>query len=223
MIVIDDRVASIEHDTLFGSAVGTTVPVLHFKPRKLFLGVCMLGCVASGTLAAISPTDAFDLNNVVAEASTLPVVLSPPGKMVDPATVTVVLQRLRTNSGLTWGDISHALGVTRRTVHNWLSGSRVAGVHLSRLLEFDRLVNSFALGHPDETRAMLLQPRSNGRSILDEMALTARPARRLPLSSVSVADQIGPTSDEPDLPPTGQLRRSAIRGGPLPRRRSDET
>lgn len=223
MTIVNDLVVPTRRDTFLTPRAGTTAPPTHFAPRHFFAGGCMVGCVATGTLTAISPADALALNNTVTQASTLPAMLRGQIVPVDSAAVPGVLQRLRRTSGLSWGDVADALGVTRRTIHNWLSGDRIAGVHLTRLLEFDRLVDALGTGRPEETRATLLQPRSNGRSILDEVALAARPARRVPLSTVSVADQMGPISEEPDVPATDQLRRSSIRGRALPTRRSIES
>lgn len=222
MTVLQDipTAPNTEREAWFGG-VGTTVPDVTLSPRKFIACVFMAGVAATGTLTAISPADAFALTTVVTEPSTMPALPSQPSPGLDNAVVARLLQRLRRVSGLSWGDVARALGVSRRTIHNWLGGARIAGVHLTRLVEFDRIVNATAVGTPEDTRARLLQPRSDGRSIFDDMALTARPTRRVPLSTVSVGDQLAPISGEPEV--LQPQRRSALRGGPMLRRPRDSS
>jgi transcriptional regulator with XRE-family HTH domain len=203
--------------------VGTTAPTVALGPRKFIACVFMAGCAATGTLAAVSPADAVALNTVVSQPSTLPALPAQPVEALDDLIVPGVLQRLRRMSGLSWGDLGRAVGVSRRTIHNWLGGARVAGVHLARLLELSRLVDVVSTGSPESTRALLLQPSANGRSIIDDLALTARPARRRPISSVSVGDLVSPTDENEGVSPQRPQRRSSLRGGSLPRRRPGES
>ncbi|MHB2023275.1 MAG: helix-turn-helix domain-containing protein [Mycobacteriales bacterium] len=205
---------------LFGH-VGTTVPETVGRPTKFLVTMLMVGWAATGTLTSVSPADVMALTSAAHQPTTVPALPSQPLSVMDNAIVKSLLQRLRRVSGLDWGDIARALGVSRRTIHNWLGGARIAGVHLVRLLEFDRLVNSSALGQPENTRAYLLQPRANGRSIVDEMELSARPTRRVPLSTLSVAEQLAPVSEEPEL--VNPIRHSALRGGQMPRRHPKES
>ncbi len=222
-VVQDLPSAPLERDTPFSRA-GTTVPDVTIGPRKFIACVFMAGCAATGTLTAISPADAAALTTVATEPSTLPAVpAQQSAPFGDQIAIPRLLERLRRTSGLSWGDIARAIGVSRRTIHNWLGGARVAGVHLGRLLELNRVVELLSTGVSERTRTVLLQPGAHGRSIIDELATMARPARRIPLSTVSVGDQIGPTSDEADVPPTRDLRRSSLRGGVMPRRQQNES
>jgi len=203
--------------------VGTTSPTVALRPRKFIACVFMAGCAATGTLTAVTPADAVALNTMVAHPSTLPALPAQPTAVPDNAVVPALLQQLRRMSGLNWGDLGRALGVSRRTIHNWLGEARVAGVHLTRLLELSRLVARVSTGSPESTRALLLQPTANGRSIIDDLALTARPTRRRPLSSVSVGDLVTPTDDTENASPQWPQRRSSLRGGSLPTRPPDQS
>jgi len=200
------------------TAAGTTVPDTRGRPNKFLATVLMAGLAASGTVAAgAAGADAAAFAPVVQQPSTLSGLPAHSPIVVDVALVEEVLQRVRRTSGLSWGDVARAMGVSRRTIHNWLNGARIAGVHLDRLLDLDRIVRiAGSVGRPDDVRARLLLPGPHGRSIVDEMALAARPARRIPLASTSIGDQLAPIADEPTIvrPP----RRSGLVGGSVPRR-----
>lgn len=207
-----------EEDEWFGY-VGTTPPPVMRGTRKFITCAFMAGFVATGTLSTVSPTDAIALNATTAQPGTLPAVPAPqPAAQLDQSAVPHVLQRLRRTSGLSWGEIASAVGVSRRTVHNWLAGTHVAAVHLTRLLEMSRVVDIVTTGSAEATRTALVRPNSTGRSILDEMALTARPARRRPLSSVSVGDLVTPVDEAASVSTQRPQRRSSLAGGSLPRR-----
>lgn len=202
--------------------VGTTMPTAARGTRKFITCAFVAGCAVAGTLPAISPADALALNIVVVQPSTLPAV--PPAKPAPPLDESVVpgvLQQVRRQSGLSWGEIAVAVGVSRRTIHNWLGGGRLAGVHLTQLLEMSRVVNIVWTGSAESTRAALLRPREYGRSIVDDLALYSRPARRRPLSTVSVGDLVTPVDESAPASPERQQRPSSLRGGSVDRKRLD--
>jgi len=202
--------------------VGTTTPPVIYGTRKFITCAVMAGLAVSGTLPVVTPFDATAAHPVVVHPGTLPAFSTfRPRLMNDQRAVPGMLQRLRRVSGLNWGEVGRALGVSRRTVHNWLSGGRVAGVHFTRLLETIHVVDLVATGSAETTRAALLHPNRNGRSIIDELALTARPARR-PLASVSVGDMVTPVDENVDVSIQDPQRPSSLRGGPLPRRQLHE-
>jgi hypothetical protein len=200
-------------------SVGTTPPTVTLGPRKFVAGVLMAGCAVTGTLAVVTPADAVALTTMIAQPSTLPALSAQSAKVFDHTVVPDMLQRLRRVSGLGWGDIGRAVGVSRRTIHNWLGGAHVAGVHLTRLLDVSRTIDLASIGSAESTRTLLLQPRANGRSIIDDLALTARPARRRSISTVSVGDLVTPVDEAESTRPQRPQRRTSLRGGPLPTRR----
>lgn len=219
-VAYDIAASRTGRDEWFGH-VGTTTPTVMRGTRKFITCVTMVGCAATSTLSTVTPADADALNAITAQPSTLPAIPVQPAPPLDQSAVPGMLQRLRRLSGLSWGEIARAVGVSRRTIHNWLAGARVAGVHLTRLLELSRLVDIVATGSVEATRTVLMQPNANGRSILDDLALAARPARRRPLASVSVGDLVTPVDETASVSLQRPQRRSSLRAGSLPRRRPD--
>jgi hypothetical protein len=59
-------------------------------------------------------------------------------------------------SGLTWQQISRALGVSNRSVLLWARGGKISGRNLELLAEFERLVASTPAETPEERRVSLL-------------------------------------------------------------------
>jgi transcriptional regulator with XRE-family HTH domain len=220
MTVVADIPSALQ-DQLF-TVPGTTAAGTSWPPTKQFIGsLLMAGAVMTGTLTVVTPVDAFAMQAATVESRTLPAL---PASLPDHERtneVAAVLRRLRRVSGLNWGDVAAALGVSRRTIHNWLSGARVAGIHFTRLMELERIVNSVAVGSADKTRARLAQPGPHGRSLLDEMALRSQPARRRPLSAFTVGDLVGPTSGETEKP-SEPKRPSSLRGRALQKRQPPE-
>jgi transcriptional regulator with XRE-family HTH domain len=212
-----------KHDELF-STPGTSAPNWPMPPVKQFIVVALMaGAAATSTLAVVTPADAAAMQAATIESRTLPAMPSAPPAVEPSAAVPALLQRLRRVSGLSWGEVAAAVGVSRRTIHNWLSGARVASVHLARLAELDRLVNAVAAGSAHDTRARLLQAGPHGRSLLEEMAFNSRPARRRPISTLSVGDLIGPVEEPATVSHEQPPRQSSLRGGPLSRRRPGES
>lgn len=204
------------------SHVGTAPPTVVRGTSKFLVCAFMAGYAATSTLSTITLADAVALNTAMTQSGTLSAIpAAQPAKPLASA-VPDILQRLRGQSGLNWGEIARAVGISRRTVHNWLSGAHVAGVHFARLLELSRVVDTVATGSVEDTRTALLRPSSNGRSVLDDLALAARPARR-PLSSVSVGDLVAPVDETASVSPQRLGRGSSLKGGSLPRRRPDKS
>lgn len=220
MTVVSD-LPGRQRDELF-TQPGTTIPGLSWPPpAKQFICRLLMAGAAVGTLTVVTPADAAAMRDAAIDSRTLPAAPAP--AVTDSSSaVPALLQRLRRVSGLNWGEVATAVGVSRRTIHNWLSGARVAGVHVARLAELDRLVDTTASASPDETRARLQQPGPHGRSLLEDLALTSRPERRRPLSVLSVGDILGPVDESADATLQSQ-RRSSLRGGSLPRRRPGDS
>lgn len=73
------------------------------------------------------------------------------------------LRRIQENSAMSWGEIAAALGVSRRTVHNWLAAGRVMGDNALRIAGLYRAVTQELTGVPlDSARAHLLAPGADG-------------------------------------------------------------
>jgi hypothetical protein len=146
-----------------------------------------------------------------------------PSPTAGPRTVPTLLEWLKGISGLSWGELGRATGVSRRTIHNWLGGARVAEVHLVRLWDVSRVVHALSAGSAEATRAVLLQPVASGRSALDDLELAALPVRRRPISHVSVGDLLTPVDESPEMRPERAMRQSSLRGGALARSRPGQS
>lgn len=82
-------------------------------------------------------------------------------------TIAERVESLRSTSGLTTDQVARLMGVSRRSVHNWLAGgpmTRANEERLSRLLE----VTQGVAGTPSERRAELLDS-SGGRSLFHRL------------------------------------------------------
>jgi len=200
-----------------------TVPNWSWSPVKQFIVIAWMAGAATGTVAVVTLADAAAMQTAAIKSRTLPAMPPAPPVTEPSAGVPALLQRMRRVSGLNWGEVATAVGVSRRTIHNWLSGARVAGVHLARLTELEHLINAVAAGSADDTRARLVQAGPHGRSLLDEMALNSRPARHRPIAILSVGDLVGPLEEPTELSHEQPQRRSSLRGGPLSGRRPGES
>jgi DNA-binding transcriptional regulator YiaG len=80
------------------------------------------------------------------------------------------IAELRRLTGLTWEQLAQLFNVSRRSVHFWASGSKMAPenrVHLERVLDTVRLIDR---GSVTENRAVLLPIRDDGTTLLDQLA-----------------------------------------------------
>jgi DNA-binding transcriptional regulator YiaG len=172
-------------------------------------------CATMSTFGVVSQADATDLVRQQPTARTVPVGSAIPKSNTPPA----LLLRIRRRAELTWGEVAHALGVTRRTVHLWLTGAKIAAVHQSALESLDRLVQETPGHNVEERRARLVELGPSGRSLLDDLALASRQTRRVSLSSVSVAAQLGPVTDLTAGDVVAPARKSSLRGKAVPKRK----
>jgi transcriptional regulator with XRE-family HTH domain len=216
--------SGIGGDEWFSSTARTTAPTTLGGPRRYLACAAVAGCAITGTYGTITPADAIALSIAFASRpgtlSAVSVTSSAPPSII-PVAVPEVLQRLRRVSGLSWGEIAQAVGVSRRTIHNWLSGARLADVHLDRLLTLRQAVEKVEAGSGQATRDALLAPQASGRSILEDLVLVARPRRRSLMSGISVADQVTPVDEAASVALPRLSRRSSLQGGSLSRRRPD--
>jgi len=131
------------------------------------------------------------------------------------------LRQVQQRSGLTWGEIARALGVSRRAVHHWASGKRVSDRHVQRIEAFASLVNSHVRSTADLTRGALIALRPDGRSALGTFEDASQPRRSTPLSTLSVGDFLeGDTTTPP--PVARPSRASRVSPRTIPRTRGAE-
>jgi transcriptional regulator with XRE-family HTH domain len=77
--------------------------------------------------------------------------------------------RVHEVSGLTWEQLARLLGVSRRTLHSWASGARVASGNLERLSTVAAFIEPRIANSPEENRVWLVSPRGAGPSRFDEL------------------------------------------------------
>lgn len=81
-------------------------------------------------------------------------------------TAQILLESVKQETGLTWGQLADAMGVEVRTVHLWRNGGGISAAHESRLHDLAFLVDNVRLHEPSEARGELVSARS-GQSLLE--------------------------------------------------------
>jgi DNA-binding transcriptional regulator YiaG len=124
------------------------------------------------------------------------------------------LRRIHAQSKLTWTEIAATVGVSRRTVHNWLAGMAVSPRHASDLAALTQLISKHSVAgeSPELTRSRLIAPDTGGLSPLTRMSMsrTAHPSRpRISAATRLVAE----ATEESFAPPLH--RGTRLRAVPL--------
>lgn len=94
-------------------------------------------------------------------------------------------------SGLTWQQIARYFGVSRRAVHLWASGGRMAASNAELLAHLVRAVDEVKHLAPDDRRQVLLRS-DNGLNIVD----TERAARSSRATDINRSPEIGVTGEQ---------------------------
>ena len=77
------------------------------------------------------------------------------------------LRSIQQRSGLDWGQIAQTLGVSRRTIHNWVNGAMVNGGNAKRITAlYNALIHELRGVNQSNARAHLLSPAEDGASPL---------------------------------------------------------
>jgi DNA-binding transcriptional regulator YiaG len=95
---------------------------------------------------------------------------NPIKKVMSPNTADII-QDIQTRSGLTWQQLSKALGVSRRTLYLWSKGGAVSAMHSESLTKFESLVRRYNTGDPSTTRLALLRSSATGVSAFDHFRI----------------------------------------------------
>lgn len=130
------------------------------------------------------------------DAQTIDAMLAPRttyGRVIDtdPRDLAGSLRRIQARTGLDWGQIARTLGVSRRTLYNWLGGARVSGGNAARIAVLYRAVTQELKGvsQSDDARSYLLTPGADGLTPLARITLAIRdehPNAYLPLRPVEL-------------------------------------
>lgn len=76
---------------------------------------------------------------------------------------------LHTASGLTWEQLGHVFGVSRRAVHLWANGGRMNAANAAKLAEFVAVVRELPARSPADARVRLHAAGPDGSSLLDTL------------------------------------------------------
>jgi DNA-binding transcriptional regulator YiaG len=80
------------------------------------------------------------------------------------------VMELRRLSGLTWDQLAHLFGVSRRSLHFWASGKPLSAQNEERLHRTLALLKHVDRGNADENRQLLLTPIDNRETPLELLA-----------------------------------------------------
>lgn len=81
-----------------------------------------------------------------------------------------LVRDLRIISGLTWEQIANLLGVSAKTVHNWMAGEMIAEKNLRRLGEIVAVLRYIDRGYGEANRETLLGVSFSGRTLFSLLA-----------------------------------------------------
>ncbi len=99
------------------------------------------------------------------------------------------ITELRAVSGLTTEQVARLLGVTRRSVHNWINGNTMAAQHEERLSRLLALVQALPGATPAERRSALFDS-SGGESLFHRLLGERGELARTHFPPVSTSDRI---------------------------------
>lgn len=176
----------------------TTAPATGEPTSKLPYSIAFgLALVVSCASYIPAPTYSWtftSMGGVQAPGSNWSTTSSPPvasalaSKPEAARTPTELITDLRLLSGLTTDQVGRLLGVSRRSVHNWLSGSSMASQHAERVSAILAIVNALE-GTPEQRRAALLDS-SKGQSLFHKLLQQLKPDAALQVAAVSVGERI---------------------------------
>jgi hypothetical protein len=93
-----------------------------------------------------------------------------PSLVVDPPpavpAIPEAIFEMRRISGLTWDELAHVFGVTRRAIHHWANGHSLKPENIRQVHDVLHTLRIIARSSAEETRAALLAPLAAGRTPL---------------------------------------------------------
>ncbi|BCT74179.1 hypothetical protein SCMU_00210 [Sinomonas cyclohexanicum] len=100
-----------------------------------------------------------------------------------------LLAELRILSGMTVDQLGRLMGVSRRSVHNWLNGGAMSAAHAERLATLTDMVSKLPAETPLQRRAALLDS-SGGQSLFHQWISTLPTDAQLQASAISARDRV---------------------------------
>lgn len=134
----------------------------------VMLSVSTAACVPMPTFTWTSTTPAGEQIESARYAATSSGSTSSTAIALKVAAPAESVAELRLVSGLTIDQISRLLGVSRRSVHNWMTGNAMASFHQERVSYLLSVMYSLAASSPDERRIELLGSHG-GPSLFHQM------------------------------------------------------
>lgn len=111
------------------------------------------------------------------------------------------LRSIQQRSGLDWGQIAVGLGVSRRTIHNWIAGAIVNGENAKRITAFyNALIQELRGVGPADARSYLLSTAEDGTTRLSVISAHLREQYKRSRPALSPRDLLayGPSIDAPN-------------------------
>lgn len=162
--------------------------------------VAVAGLVGSMTLGAVDTATASTLT--LGARTTTPQIRSellqptPDAPPAPAASTAGLVNKLHTQSGLTWDQVGRLLGVSRRAVHMWAAGKRMNARNAELLADLVRLVDMAPAGTPDERRSWLFTATADGVTPIERFLSQHRqPGQPLSGSGYTAAQMLGITTD----------------------------
>lgn len=138
----------------------------------------------------------------------------------DSGDIAASVRALKARSGLTWGELASAIGVSTRSVHLWVNGAPISAANAKRLTSLSELVSTNERQTARLTRERLIAPGTGGGSSLlsrfriDGAADTTRKLSYFPMREFLASDAPGadPSINRPTRTTSVKVRRLRKRG-----------
>jgi hypothetical protein len=167
---------------------GTISSTPHVSRTRLVFDLFLASAVVGTGVAHPSPDDvrALQVRMLDTGTSASPVSRSGGARKAEPDLATAIRETQHW-SGLTWGELADALGVSVRAVHHWSAGRRLSARHVDRVHDFIKLASQHRGRDATETRSRLVAPSPDGSSPFSRFRDASKPRRIRELSEVSIA------------------------------------
>lgn len=182
----------------------TGVEAVRLEGRRAPLSVA-LGFAVAATSALGGAAPAYAWTTTPARLEAAPVIRSSAflvqttagaGQPVDARSLhgssgAQAISELRAASGLTTHQVARLVGVSRRSIHNWINGNAIAAQHEERLSRLLAVVQALPGRTPAERRSALLDS-SGGESLFHRLLAERGEQARTYFAPVGNSERIAP-------------------------------
>lgn len=113
------------------------------------------------------------------------------------------VRSLYRRSGLSWDELAHVFGVSRRTLYNWSTGGKVSASYAQAIASVIRAVHQVDVGNPQLTRSKLLAPAEDGTTLYAHLIQQQSKPSFISSPSYRPDELLAGRPDSPD--PTGPI------------------